>query len=220
MKRFAARRKTDCSQQILRLPVFTQLKGKNRTGGSMKLKLFKREAASKCESKKLRREGKIPAVLYNRGSAGDTIAVEVGEFSAHLRKIVPGRLSTTIFTLAGEDHKSFRAIVKDIQYDPVSYNVIHLDFETLIDDKEINLNVPIELIKTADCKGVKQGGVLRQVIRRLLVRCLPKDIPSVIQLDVENLEQRQSRRLKDLDIPNTVRPLVDLNEVVAIIAKR
>lgn len=185
----------------------------------MKLKLFKRDSA-KSEVKRLRREGKIPAVVYTQGSAGENIAIETSEFSAFLRKVQPGRLSTSIFTLTTEDGKSVRAIVKDIQYNPVNYNVIHLDFEELIDDKLVNIKVPIEFVGVVDCVGVKLGGVLRQVIRHLRVRCLPKDIPEVFQLDVRDLAQRETRRLRDLVIPNTVRPLADLKEVVAIIAKR
>lgn len=187
----------------------------------MTLKLHKRAAAGKSESKRLRREGKIPAILYKHDcDSGDNIAVDAAEFSAIVRKIIPGRLSTTIFTLAGEGDKSFRAIVKDIQYDPVNYSVVHLDFEALVDDVQININVPIELVGVVDCVGVKLGGVLRQVIRRLRIRCLPKNIPEVFQLDVKDLGQRETRRLSHLEIPNTVRPLADLKEVVAIIAKR
>lgn len=187
----------------------------------MKLKLIKREAAGKKgESNRLRREGKIPAIVYQRGSAGDNIAVESSEFNAILRQLQPGRLSTTIFTLEGSDGKSFRAILKDIQYNPVNYNVVHLDFEGLVDDVEININVPIEFVNAMDCVGMKLGGVPRQVIRHLKVRCLPKDIPQVFKLDIKELGLYDTRRLSHLDIPNTVKPLADLKEVVVTIAKR
>lgn len=186
----------------------------------MKLKVFKRTVSSKCESKRLRREGKIPAVLYQHGAAGDSIAIDESEFSAFLRKVQSGRLSTSVFELVDENGKVSRAIVKEIQYNPVNYNVIHLDFEQLVDDIKVNIKVPIEFVGVVDCIGVKLGGVLRQVIRHLRVRCLPKDIPQVFQLDVRNLGQRESRRLSDLEIPNTVRPLTNLKEVVAVIAKR
>lgn len=186
----------------------------------MKLKSFKRDAVSKSESKRLRREGRIPAVVYRQGLVGESIAIETSEFSSFLRKVQPGRLSTTIFTLTAEDGKSFRAIVKEIQYNLVNYSVIHLDFVELIDDVKVSIKVPIELTGVVDCVGVKLGGVLRPVIRQLHVCCLPQDIPEAFKLDVANLGQRESRRLSDLDIPHTVRPLVDLNEVVVLIAKR
>jgi large subunit ribosomal protein L25 len=98
--------------------------------------------------------------------------------------------------------------------------VIHIDFEILDDKIQINVNVPIEFTGVADCVGVKLGGVIRQVIRGLKVRCYPKDMPSSFQLDVQNMSMRDCKRLKDLDIPNTVRPLKALSEVVVVIAKR
>ena len=82
------------------------------------------------------------------------------------------------------------------------------------------MNIPIEFTGVADCVGVKLGGVIRQVIRGLRVRCYPKDMPESFTLDVKNMSMKDCKRLKDLDIPNTVRPLTDLNEVVVVIAKR
>jgi large subunit ribosomal protein L25 len=189
------------------------------TGGSMKLKVFKRTAEKKSEAKQMRREGYVPAIVYKRGKSGESIAICGSEFSALMRKLTPGRLSTTIFTLE-EDQAKRRVIVKDIQYNPINYDVIHLDFEELIEDEQINVKVPIEFVGVADCVGVKLGGVLRQVIRHLRIRCFPKDIPQAFFLDVRELGQRESRRLSDLDIPNTVRPLSDLREVAVVIAKR
>lgn len=186
----------------------------------MKLKVLKRTILKKSELNRIRREGNIPAAMYVRGQATDNLSVNGSEFSAHLRAVQPGHLSTTIFVLVDENGKERRAILKDIQYQPTTYKVQHLDFEELFDDVKVNVKVPIECVGVVDCVGVKLGGVLRQVIRHLRVRCLPKDIPNNFQLDVRSLEQRQSRRLKDLEIPQSVRPLMDLNEVAVIIAKR
>lgn len=186
----------------------------------MKLQILKRSAESKSEAKKLRREGLIPAVIYLHGKAGENAAVNNAEFKALLRQIQPGRLSTQVFTLVGDDGKDRKAILKEIQYHVTTYDVIHLDFEELHDNIQVNVKVPIECVGMADCIGIKLGGVLRQVIRYLRVRCLPKDIPGTFVLDVKDMAERDSRRLSDLTIPNTVRPLANLNEVVAVIVKR
>lgn len=186
----------------------------------MKLNVTSRTAAKKSEGNKLRREGQVPAVIYSKTGSSEPIAIDAKEFNTLLRKVQQGHLATTIFELVDATGKSRRAIVKDIQYNPVTYDVIHLDFEHLDDKIEINVNVPIEFTGVADCVGVKLGGVIRQVIRGLRIRCFPKDMPSSFKLDVLNMGMRDSKRLKDLDIPNTVRPLVDLNEVVVVIAKR
>jgi large subunit ribosomal protein L25 len=186
----------------------------------MKLNILSRTAEKKCEAKRLRREGKIPAVVYERGAPGKTIAIDRTEFGAILRKMESGRLPTTIFELVDESGKPMRAIVKDIQYNITNYDVNHIDFEELVEDLKVNVKVPIECTGMADSSGIKLGGVLRQVIRFIRVRCFPRDIPTVFRLDVSSLGPRQSKRLKDIEMPADVRPLADLKEVVAVIVKR
>lgn len=186
----------------------------------MKLEFFRRAAESKGELNAIRRAGNIPAVLYIRGKAGENIVVNNNAYTSLLRTIPQGRLSTAIFELVEEGGKTHRAILKEIQYNPTTYDVIHLDFEELVDNQEINVKVPIELLGVADCVGVKLGGILRQVIRRLKVRCLPKDIPSHFSIDIRSLEINQSKRLSDLKISNALRPLADLKEVAVVVEKR
>ncbi len=137
-----------------------------------------------------------------------------------MRKVEPGRLCTTVFELNEPKMKTRRVILKDIQYDPTNYSIIHLDFEELLDDVPVNVKVPIECTGVVDCTGVKLGGILRQVIRHLRVRCLPKDMPSFFQVDVKAMGIMDVKRLADLNIPQTVRPLADMNEVAVVIAKR
>ena len=186
----------------------------------MKLHVFKREQIKKSESNKIRREGNIPAVIYNKGKGSSSISVDGADFSSLMRTVVPGRLSTTVFSLRDDSGKEFHAIVKDIQYHPTTYKVLHIDFEMLVDGIPVSVNVPIECSGVADCVGIKLGGVLRQVIRQLRVRCMPKDIPTVFNVDVKNMKQFESKRLSDLNIPQTVKPIADLNEVAITIDKR
>ena len=70
-----------------------------------------------------------------------------------------------------------------------------------------------------DCSGVKQGGMLRQIIRHIEVECFPKDIPTHFDMDVRDLNLMHSRRLKDLKLPSTVRPLSRLGEVAVVVSK-
>lgn len=186
----------------------------------MNLSINKRAVSCKREAKRLRREGKIPAIVYAEGKKGENIFIEEAQFCAVLRGIQLGYLPTTVLLLKDEDSNEFKAIVKDIQYHPTTYRILHLDFVRLIDNIEVNVKVPIECFGAAECPGVKLGGVLRQVIRHLSVRCLPENIPTKLSLDVKSLSMSQSKRLKAIDIPKGVRPLVDLNEVAAVIAKR
>lgn len=186
----------------------------------MKLQVTPRKANKKSEVNKLRREGFIPAVLYVKGKEGEVFSLNSTEFNAFLRSIQPGHLPTSVFTLVDSKGHERRVIIKDIQYNITTYEVIHLDFEELVKDQKINVKVPIECIGQAECMGIKLGGVLRQVIRHVKVRCLPKDLPSFFQLDIRELAMQQSKRLSDLQIPEGVRPLADLNEVAAVIVKR
>jgi len=185
----------------------------------MKLTIIKRSASKKGELNQIRREGNIPAVLYCRGKPGENISVNGAELKAIMRKIKSGCLSTTVFNFEWEG-KQRRAILKDIQYQPTTYDIWHLDFEELIDDVSVNVKVPIMCVGVVDCVGIKLGGVLRQVIRSLKVNCLPSKIPAEFELDVRDLAIKQTKRLSAVQIPEGVRPLADLNEVAVVIAKR
>lgn len=186
----------------------------------MELPYEKRTAARKSEAKQLRRAGKIPAILYGKGENEESIAIDRASYEAALRQIVKGRLATTVFTLVDPKGKKQKAIVKDIQYHVTSYDVLHLDFEILKSDVAVNVNVPIECEGAMECPGIKLGGVPRQVIRSLRVRCMPGVIPSFFSLNIAKLGMGDTLRLHDLAIPEAVRPLKDLNEVAVAIVKR
>ena len=87
-------------------------------------------------------------------------------------------------------------------------------------DSMINVNVPIRFRGTADCVGVKLGGVVRAVLRHMRVRCLPDKIPSHFEIDVRDLSLNHSKRLSSIDMPKDVKPITDLKEVAVIISKR
>lgn len=186
----------------------------------MKLKVHKREGANKGGNNRLRREGKIPAVIYSQGKPGENISIEKEEFSAVLRTIESGSLPATVFTLIDSKGHERRALVKGIQYHVTTYDVIHLDFEELHAHVPVKLKVPIDCTGVAECEGIKQGGALRPLIRHMRVRCLPKDIPSRFNVNVANLGIKQSLRLKSISIPEGVKPLDSLEDIVATISKR
>ncbi len=176
-------------------------------------------AKKKAETKKLRREGKIPAILYSKGKEGREIVVDGIEFKKILNTTPTGTLSSKIFNLHGLD-KPLKAIVKEIQYNITTYDVIHLDFEELHDDSPVTLNIPLVCTNAVDCIGVKLGGVIRQVIRHVRVSCLPKDIPNQFEIDVRDMQMGQMKKLTALTIPANVRPAVSLNEAAVVIARK
>ncbi len=185
----------------------------------MKLAVKQRTGEKKKDIKDIRREGNVPAIIYSSKGQSEKLIVDGAEFKTILRQTKQGQLPTTIFTL--NDGKTERqAIIKDIQYYLTTYVVSHIDFEELVDDVPVSVKVPINCVGIMDCMGIKLGGFLRQVVRHVKVECLPKDIPSEFIVDVKDLGIRQSKRLKDLSMPEGVKPLARPEEVLVVIAKR
>lgn len=185
----------------------------------MKLAVKQRVGEKKKDIKEIRREGNIPAIIYSSKSQPEKLTISGAEFNTVLREMKPGQLPTTVFILS-EDKKERRAIIKDIQYHLTTYQVSHIDFEELIENVPVSVKVPVNCIGIVDCIGIKLGGFLRQVIRHVKVECLPKNIPSEFLVDIKDLGIRQSKRLKDLTMPNGVRSLAKPEEVIVVIAKR
>lgn len=178
-----------------------------------------RDSTKKSDTKQIRREGKIPAILYSTGKPNLQLTVSGEEMGAILRQMKPGHLGTTVFHLK-LDGKERRAIIKDIQYQLTTYQVSHIDFEELFEDVPVSVKVPIQCTGVADCVGVKLGGFLRQIIRHVRVECLPKHIPTHFFVDVQDLGIKQSKKLSDITIPQGVKPLAKMDEVVVVVSKR
>ena len=185
----------------------------------MKLTVFPRTAKKKSDAKKVRRQGQIPAVVYGVDQANHNVYLQSDELQAIFRKMRPGLLATTLFELQ-EGNKTYKALVKEIQYHPATYAVLHIDFALVFDDKPVTVNVPIQLAGIAECVGAKLGGFVRPVVRALKVNCLPKDLPEVFVLDVTALDIAQSMTLSQIAMPEGVRPMMKMNEVAVVVAKK
>lgn len=185
----------------------------------MKLTITRRSAGKKTENKQIRREGNIPAILYSKGEKGEEVVVDGIAFKKVLNTTPTGTLSSKIFQL-DLDGKTIKALVKDIQYNVTTYDVIHLDLEQLHDDHPVSVKIPVRCVNVADCVGVKLGGVVRQVVRHLPVVCLPSNIPEDLEADVRDLNLGQMLKLSALKIPEGVRPTMSLKEVAVVIARK
>ncbi|MBU6445949.1 MAG: 50S ribosomal protein L25 [Verrucomicrobia bacterium] len=185
----------------------------------MKLELVKRGTGKKGVNNKLRREGFIPAIVYNSKGEAKPVAVKAEAFQAILRGMKSGLLSTTVFELTLDGHKS-KALVKEVQYQPSSYEIEHIDFLQVHDNEKVTVNVPIQLVGAAECAGVKLGGFLRQVIRSMQVRCLLKDIPQEFAIHVQEMAIAESKTLAAIAMPAHVKPLSKMNEVAVVVGKK
>lgn len=185
----------------------------------MKLTVSKRTGKTKGDLTKLRHQGDIPASVYSKGKPCERVTVKGAEFEAVLRQLPKGYLPTTTFELEIEG-KTIPAVVKDIQYHPTTYRVLHLDFLILEPKVTVDVKVPIHCIGEADCVGVKLGGFVRPVKRHVQVRCLPEDIPTDFKIDIKSLEIGQAKRVSDIEASEAVRLLAKPKEILVVIAKR
>jgi large subunit ribosomal protein L25 len=173
------------------------------------LDVVKRDGRGKNEARRLRVQGRIPAVVYGtRKDAklpeGIPVAVDPKEV---LRILHSDSGANTLITLKLDGAES-RVMVKEYQLDPVTHNLLHADFYQLAMDRAITVTVPF-LVK-GEPKGVKlQGGVLDFVTREIPVQCLPTDIPEHIDIDASELMLNQSIRVRDLPDNPKWKPLTD-----------
>lgn len=186
----------------------------------MELSTSPRNELKKSLTRACRRQGKIPAVVYAPEKAASSIMVDRGEFASLMRNIRKGHLPNTVFTLKDEKGQQVQAIVKDIQYHKVTYDILHLDFLAMEKDQEVVLNVPVEMVGHADCAGVKAGGAIRLVKRHIRVKCLPQNIPTEIEVNVADLQIGQSKRVRDMVAVQGIEIQAAPIEVVATVGKR
>ena len=178
-----------------------------------------REETSKGGVRRIRRNGRIPVVIYSEGHPAELGSVVRSEVEAGMRSIRPGSLPVTVFEFKDSSGNVRLAIAREVQYRPTTYEITHIDFLALSQQRMVDVKVPVEFLNAAECVGVKLGGQLRHVTRHVSVRCLPADIPSQFDVDVKELDVRQSRRVKDLDIPEAVTCTANIEDVVVSVIK-
>jgi large subunit ribosomal protein L25 len=161
------------------------------------LKAESRTGAGKGPARSIRREGKIPAVIYGHNRPSEALAVDKATFQKLLTGI---SAASTILDVTVDGRAPVKALIREIQRNPLrNTEVLHLDLYEVRADEKITLEVPVHLIGTAD--GVRNfGGVLDQVLHRLQIRVFPADIPTSIDLDVTNLAIGKSLFVRDVKV--------------------
>jgi large subunit ribosomal protein L25 len=152
-----------------------------------------RETLGKKDSARLRGEGKVPCVIY-----GEENPVHFYVEKADLHKLIYTPEVYIVELII--DGKKSKAIMKDLQFGPVSDEVTHIDFLRISDDKPVKLDVPVTVQGFA--KGIRGGGKLQVEVRRLKVMALPKFLPDEIRIDVTELDLGQSLRVSDIKLEN------------------
>jgi len=159
----------------------------------------------------LRREGLIPAVVYGK-EFNALIALNAKDFNRMLRHDFS---ENAIMTLKIDDSQDLPVLLKEIQRDVLSGEVIHCDFVKVFMDKKIKVKIPVEV--KGEAPGVKEGGILELFMHEIEVECLPKDIPENIEIDISSLNAGKSVHIKDIAFGAGIKPTAGADEVVLAI---
>jgi large subunit ribosomal protein L25 len=175
------------------------------------LEVSRREQGGKNVARRLRAAGKVPAVVY--GGHRDPVAIEVDRknISELIQKSEHGIRSIFLLKMTGSDQQR-HAMIKDLQIDPISRKLTHIDFVRVLMDEVIRTSVPVHINGTA--LGVKEGGILDWQLRELHIECLPNAIPDAIAVDVTALGSHDYLHIRDLEVPEGVKVLDDAERIV------
>ena len=183
----------------------------------IKLSATSRTEKGKGAAKRLRREGKLPAVVYGHKTAPIALTIDSKQL---LKLIVEGKSEHKLFGLSIEGNGTpveKTVMIKELQIDPLKRNFLHVDFFEVAMDEEITLSLVIKLV--GDAPGVEMGGMLQQVRREIEIKCLPSQIPDTVEIDVSALNIGDSVHLNDIQLPEGVKVLDDADlTIVTVLA--
>lgn len=169
-----------------------------------------RSDKGKGASRRLRRENRVPAIIY--GENQDPVSIEL-QHNALMLQLENEAFYSHILTLKLPDNKEQQAILKDVQRHPYKPKILHLDFMRVSQDKEIHVHVPLHFINEEKCVGVKLGGgIISRTLTEVEVTCLPKNLPEFIEINIENLNVGESIHLSELVMPQDVKILALLHD--------
>lgn len=154
----------------------------------------------KGASRRLRIEGKVPAIIYGGGRPPRALSFDHNKL---LREMETESFYSSVLTVKVGD-KSQAAIVKDVQRHPSKPKILHIDLQRIVDDEEIRMNVPLHIVGEDKAPGVKAGGSIYKLITEVEVTCLPKFLPEYFTIDVSAMEIDEMLHLTDIKLPEGV----------------
>jgi len=181
---------------------------------TLEIQVEARDKQRKRDARRLLRSGKIPAILYGPKTAAVSLALDKKEFSRRVAGLQGShlvRLKSGATTLTEKV-----ALVKDMQFHPISGDVIHADFYEVDLTAKIQVHVPLHFVGKA--VGTTRGGILQPIVREIEVECLPLDIPEFFNVEVTALDIGDSVHIEDLQMPDGVASLAEENmALVAVV---
>ncbi len=183
----------------------------------VKLKAAWRDSSGRSTNNKLRRQGFIPANIYGAHEPARSLQVEARALANVLSRASGEHILVDLEIEDAGKSTNRLALIQEVQHEPLSGDVLHVDFHAVSQNEEIHAEVPV--FPVGEANGVRNfGGLLEQLIRAVEIRCLPKDLPESIQVDVSALGLGQSIHIKDLPMPPGVRPTAEGELTVFMVA--
>ena len=167
----------------------------------------KRNKIDKASRSALRKDGKVPAIFYSKHH--EPLPIQISERAIHPLVYTS---KTHLITLNVEGHEELDCIIKDVQFDPTTEKIVHIDLLGLKKGEKIQIEIPIQLLGTP--VGIKEGGILQHTLHKVQIECLPVDIPEQLEIDVTNLKLGQAIHISDLNYEN----ITLLNTAESIVA--
>jgi large subunit ribosomal protein L25 len=169
-----------------------------------------RAGKGSAEARRIRRSGRIPAVLYGRTGTSIAIDLDAHEFSNRVKNI-----SESTIVKVEVEGKAYDAFVKDTQRSITEGAILHVDFYEV--ESGVTLRAHVSLHLVGNPVGVREGGVLESPLHEIEVECLPKDLPERIEVDIAELKVNQSIQVRDLKLGEGVRLLSNEDQVIALV---
>ena len=179
------------------------------------IKAIKREGTSSGSNNRLRSEGLIPAILYGGKDANQTISVQKKE----IKNLVNSDTFLSKVLELDIDGKKEKVIPRDVAFNVVSEEPIHIDFMRIVSGKKIILEIPVKFINHPDSPGLKRGGVLNIVRRKVELKCPAENIPDEIVVDLTGTDIGTSIKISSVKLEENVIPtIIDRDFVIATVA--
>ena len=169
-----------------------------------------KNAIGKGAARALRRQNRIPAIVYG-GADNVMLSVAAKEFVKEYGK---GNIQSRIVKLDFND-KSITVIPRAVQINPVTDFPEHIDFQEIVENTEVKISVPVRVLNTDKCPGIKKGGMMNVAHRTISFYCHPSTVPTHIAVDVADLEMGQNVHIMDIALPDGIKP-VDLHNFVIL----
>jgi large subunit ribosomal protein L25 len=180
---------------------------------TLEIKADPREKGSKNSARRLRRHGKIPAILYGPKTQAVSLQVDKKDFSSRVAMLEGSHLVRLKSSDPSLTEKV--ALVKEVQFHPISGDVLHTDLYEVDLAARITVNVPLRFVGKA--AGVVRGGILQPIVREVEVECLPLDIPGFFNVDVSALDIGDSIHVEEIPMPEGVAALYESNFAVVTV---